>query len=611
MKNSLKNALPIVARHFADDVGVQLVWGADRAHTWGKTIYLPNLKDEEGVNKLALGFTCHESAHQMHSDQPVYSEAALEPPFVVKFMNVLEDVRIEGLMMGKYPATRDWLSHTVKVVLGGKVECGNLTPAQLLHNAALLIGRSRLLNQPVHAEAESIAGVLRTEFGTGRSTKILALLSKIPSCDSTRAVYHLTHQILDVLDEDEPEEPEEPTPPGDADESDGDDNQGQPGDDSDGQSGGDSGGDQDGAGGDKGDDQGQSGKSDQGGDQDGASQGGGKGAPSQEEGDDAGAGAGAESGDDANGGSGSLKQKVLSAGKAECDELVSDLGDAVANILDREADVSANCSPASVIRTSVGSEMLGHQTLQNGRSASVGLKQVLLGLIQGSRNCRPSARRTGKSIDGSRLARVPVGESRIFRRTEPVQRVNAAFQILLDASGSMGYSSDSAVKPMRIAEESVCALLCALEGIQGVSTGAMVFPRTGPAGDSVGVLKRHNQTLQQSMRENRFGIVESGGTPLAEAIWPAAGDVLSAKGERKVLVVITDGDPNNEAAATEMVSRCRSSGIEVFAIAFGRINTQTLERVFGQGNWKFISDLNLLRSALDQLVRSVLTQTAA
>lgn len=610
MLNSLKNALPIVARYFADDLGVQIIWGADHAHTWGKNIYLPNLKEEPGVEQLALGYTCHESAHQMHTTQAVYEEASKEPPFVVKFLNVLEDVRIEGLMMISHPATRDWLSHTVKMVLGGNVRSDGLTPAQLLHNSALLLGRARLLNQPLHHEADAIAKVMRDEFGPGRSTKILALLSKIPSCANTQAVHHLAHQIIDVLDE---VEPEDSTPPGEDDSNDSDDsgNQEQPSNGSDDDSDDSQDGGQDDAGGDADSDQDQAGKDGQGGDQESDSSSDGKESPSQKGGDDAGAGAGAASDSDAGAADGSLKQKVLSASQAECDELVSDLGDAVAKVLDRKAAPGSTCSPASVIRNSVGSEILGHETFQNGRSASVGLKQVLMGLIQGSRNCRPSARRTGKSIDGSRLARVPVGESRIFRRTEPVQRVNAAFQILLDASGSMGVSLDGAKKPMRIAEESVCALLCALEGIQGVTTGAMVFPRTGPGGDSVGVLKRHNQSLQHSLRENRFGVVESGGTPLAEALWPAAGDVLAAKGDRKVLVVITDGEPNEPDAAKAMIDRCRAAGIEVFAIAFGRINTSTLESVFGTQNWKFISDLNLLRSALDQLVRSVLTQTAA
>jgi nitric oxide reductase activation protein len=231
---------------------------------------------------------------------------------------------------------------------------------------------------------------------------------------------------------------------------------------------------------------------------------------------------------------------------------------------------------------------------------------VLLGLIQGSRDARPSARRSGKSIDGSRLARVSVGETRIFRKSEPTQRVNAAFEILLDASSSMG--SDA----MRNAEESVFALLSALEGIQGVTTGAMVFPRTGPGGaSSVGVLKGHRQTLNQAVREKRFGIVADGCTPLAEAIWPAAGDLLAAKGQRKVLVVITDGAPDSPHAATEMVTRCRESGIDVFCIAFGSIRESTLTAVFGRGAWRFLPDKSQLRSALDQLVRDVLTQTAA
>lgn len=622
MLNSLKNALPTIARHFADDVGVQLVWGAAHAHTWDKKIYLPNLKEEEGVSKLALGYTAHETAHIIHSDQTVYVKAGGEAPFVVKLMNVLEDVRIEGLMMKRFPIVREWLTHTVKVVLGGTFKADGCTEAEVLHNAALAIGRARLLNQPLQQESEAMITALDDSFGVGRKTKIMALLGKIPSCENTEDIYSLTHQILDVLDE--PDE-DEPTPP----EPDEDESPDDQGDDSTDQ----------GNGGGQGQDQGEDGSGDKSGSDSSGGQNGSdsNGNPSQgqasgDAGDSNGAGSSGGSVSqttDANGSQGSLKQKVLSATKDECDQLVSDLGDEAAKVLGQMTDTNASCSPAGVVSDPVGSELLGRETVMRGRAASIGLKPVLMGLIQGSRNCKPKASQSGKTIIASRLARVSVGETRIFRRTEPVQRVNCAFQILLDGSSSMSFSvvgknpkpvqvvgkkdPDQVVgkKAMRIAEEAVFALLSALEGIQGISTGAMVFPRNGPSGQCVGVLKRHKQSLQHAVNEGRFGLVETGGTPLAEAIWPAAGDVLAAKGERKVMIVITDGDPNESHAAKLMVDRCRATGIEVFAVAFGRVSEPTLETVFGHGNWKFITDLNQLRSALDHLVRRVLTQTAA
>ncbi|SCZ48940.1 von Willebrand factor type A domain-containing protein [Pseudomonas oryzihabitans] len=178
---------------------------------------------------------------------------------------------------------------------------------------------------------------------------------------------------------------------------------------------------------------------------------------------------------------------------------------------------------------------------------------------------------------------------------------------MLDGSGSMGVKTGGR-KPIQVAEEACFAMLTALEGIAGVTSGAMVFPR----GDweQVGVLKRHGQNLASAVAEQRFGLTASGGTPLASAIWPAAGDLLRAKGQRKVLIISTDGDPRNVTDVIDMVARCRASGIEVFAIAYGEAKATKLQLMFGTGHWQLLDDLGQLRSALQALVQRVLTQAA-
>lgn len=605
LNQSLKSALPTVMRYLSDQVGVEVVWGGSQAHTWDGVLYLPVLKDEPGIDIMALGYGTHESAHVLFSTQGVYAMAAEEPPFVVKLMNVLEDVRIERLMMAKHTSVRPWLHYLVGKVLGGAWSSEGLSEASILHDAILLVGRARMLGQPLEAEAAQAHKALIESFGLGRTTKIMALVGKIHGCPDTQAVYELTHKILTVLDEEEPEKPQEkPKPKPDSSPAD-------PSADS---------GDGSQAGGqdakpETDPSQANSGNSGESGNGDESGSAPGKGT---EPGSDAGAGAGAGApGDDAGtkpGSGPSLKDRVLGATADELNNLKSDLGEAAAKILNQSVDKNASSVPAAIVRHPTGNELLCKVTAASGRAASMGMRQVLMGLLQGSQNARPAYRKTGNRVDGSRLARVVVGETRIFRKTEPVQRVNAAFQILLDASGSMGSANNKAGKSaLRLAEESVLAVLHSLEGLQGVSSGAMVFPRSGVKGSavSVGVLKRHNQTLASAVRESRFGVTASGGTPLAEAIWPAAGDLLAAKGERKVLVVITDGDPNAVSSAAEMVQRCRASGIEVFAIAFGSVNGDSLNRVYGNSHWAYLEDITELKAGLSKLVKQVLTQKAA
>lgn len=598
MNNSLQTALPIIARYYCDDLGVTVVWGGSQACTRNNVIYLPMIEASPTMLNVALGYTAHESAHIKYTDSTVYDKAGLEPPFIGKFLNLLEDIRIEKRMMTDHYSTIHPLAVTAQEVLGGESDLSGMTEAVLLHDGCLLVGRAKLLNQPLQREADNLIFKMREVFGPGRSTKIFGLLNQVTYLPDTEAVYQLTHRILDVLDEDEPEDDQsqqqnQPSP-NSGQGSNPPDQSGQPQR-------------QPGDGGDNGSANDQSGGSD---DPDAKADGSSAGAGdpgSDAAGPDAAPTAGAATGQ---GPVEKLKQKILSATEADLDDAKSDIGGEAAKLIAQAVDHSSP-TPASVVKDAVGSSLLGGIVVQNGQLASMGLRQVLNGLIQGARDARVSLRRTGSKIDSSRLARVRVGENRIFRQQEPVQRTNAAIEILLDGSASMDSRDKGKTKaPLQIADEATVAILTALEGIAGVTTGAMVFPRNGGHGTAVGILKRHDQRLVGAIQEGRFGLKATGSTPLANAIWPAAGDLLRAKGERKVMFVITDGDPDNADQAKAMVGRCRDSGIDVFAVAFGTANTVKLQDVFGKDKWQFLSDLGELRAALNGLVQQVLTQAA-
>ncbi|MEW5511822.1 VWA domain-containing protein [Pseudomonas asiatica] len=586
MKNSLKQALPIVARYYCNNLGMRIEFGGSGAYHTPGLIGLPDLDDSLESTVMALGYIAHESAHEKFTDGLIVDHLPKDhPPFVKSLVNALEDIRIEGQMFKLHPATVTDLSVVARKVLGGVSDQSGVHCAAVLHNACLIVGRARLLGQPLQAEAQALVEAMKERFGPGRTTKVFALLSKLPSLPGTKETADLGYAILDVLDEEEPEE-EKPDPQ--------DANGGQ----QDTSAGTTSPGDQGSTPDDGGNNASPSDSGDPGADKQDP-------APSQSgTGNGADASGGPESDTD-DGSAPSLKQQVLSAGADVLDGLVSDLGDEIAARLGDLKSNTGRATPASVVDAPVGSGMLGQEVVSAGQAASTGLRQVLMGLVQGTQNNRVETRRQGRSIDAKRLAQVRVGETRIFRKQEPVQSVNAAFEILLDGSISMANGNC-----MQRAEEATVAVLTALETIPHVTTGAMVFPRMVNRKVSVGVLKRHNQPLRVAIAENRFGMVAEGGTPLAEAIWPAAGDLLHAKGERKVMMVVTDGDPNCVEHARDMVERCSASGIEVFAIAFGRIDINKLNAVYGK-NWKFLESVDELRNALYEVVRNVLTNKSA
>lgn len=577
MQRSLSNAFPIIARYFCDDLGVRIEFGGNQPATKDKVIYLPVLKDESPrMVNVSLGWTAHESAHIKYTDDEPYELANAESPFMGRFLNLLEDLRIEKRMMEDHYCAIEPLRVTAQEVFQKPWSADGKSEAVVLHDACLIIGRARLLNQPIEEVAVVLDAALASTFGAGRRAKILGLLSTVTGLPDTAGVYQLAHRILDVLDEEEPQQPDAGADPDPA-------PQGQ----------------------DQGPQQGQDQGAQQGQDQPGQGEQG-----NSSKGDQAGQGdaqaASGQHGADQQGAQPSLKQRVVNADSQAMQDALGDVSSEAATLIGANAGGTSS-TPSSVLAHAVGSQALQQDVVINGRAASMGLRQVLNGLIQGSQNARVTVRKTGNRLDTASLARVRVGENRIFRKQEPVQRTNAAIQLLLDGSGSMGLKT-SGRKPIQVAEEACFAMLTALEGIAGVTSGAMVFPRGDR--EQVGVLKRHGQNLASAVAEQRFGLTASGGTPLASAMWPAAGDLLRAKGQRKVLIISTDGDPRNVTDVIDMVARCRASGIEVFAIAYGEAKATNLQLMFGTGHWQLLDDLGQLRSALQALVQRVLTQAA-
>jgi nitric oxide reductase activation protein len=107
----------------------------------------------------------------------------------------------------------------------------------------------------------------------------------------------------------------------------------------------------------------------------------------------------------------------------------------------------------------------------------------------------------------------------------------------------------------------------ALEGIQGVNLGITAFPGKDGEASSVYSVLPHGSTVRS--RVAAYGGDLDGSTPLAEAIWFAGCRLVQQREERKLLLVLTDGIPDDLDEALNVLSRCRFSGIEVTGIGLG------------------------------------------
>lgn len=569
---TLTSAMPIVARALADNLGVKLRFGGDIASTNGKVINLPNIDpDDVKGAEIAYGYLAHEASHVKHTDFSLDVYGGAEPsPIETRMTNLVEDLRIEQLMMNEYPGSRRDLDALAVHLFRDTDIRQNSHPAAILLNGLLLNGCARYLRQPIREEADQALVAMVDVLGKGKTTKVMGLLgASVGGLSSTAESFGLAKKLLSVLEE-EPEEDEQDTS----------DNSDKPDD----QSGGNA-------------------------EPKPTADPGSSSEPSNEQGDDgedSSTTSQQQANDDPQAGDKSscddnLIQQILNATDADLQGVISDKGQAASELLRSHADYSQT-TPADLHDVPARQSDFSDEIADKAFESAMGLRAVLNGLMQGVRNTRPSLRRTGRSPDSTRIARLIVGDSRIFRHKDPIVKTNAALQVLLDNSPSM----QSTIRQATVA---VASLLQAMDGLPGVNPAGYRFPVTVNGRLGIAPILKHGEMFQKARRDGRFAVSVEGSTPLAQALWTVSSLLVRQREDRKILIVVTDGDPDDVTSATDIIERCRNSGVEVLGIAMGT-QSSNLRVLFGS-NYRYISGVSDLRQALFELVQNVLTAKVA
>jgi hypothetical protein len=192
------------------------------------------------------------------------------------------------------------------------------------------------------------------------------------------------------------------------------------------------------------------------------------------------------------------------------------------------------------------------------------LRTRLNGLIQASKLKRSPPRRVGHRIDTRSLHKLSTLDTRVFRGRESKPAVNTAVQILIDQSGSMRGDKVDATK-------AAMAVSLALETIPGVKLAIAGFNSViNERGDryipSVSPMKSFSQRTDKQCFVPHCG----GGTPIAEALWWSASELLSLNTvERRIVFCITDGGPDDYQSTVDIVGKLKTAGIETNAIGIG------------------------------------------
>jgi cobaltochelatase CobT len=254
---------------------------------------------------------------------------------------------------------------------------------------------------------------------------------------------------------------------------------------------------------------------------------------------------------------------VLGVEAGDCDD---DLFTQVGKLLGAEASAT-NEVRLPLPEDYAGCALAGMRLLAKVQAESARLSARLQGLVQASRMDRLRPVHSGRRLDTRKLHRVAVADARIFARKSHRIAPNTAVHLLVDLSGSMHATVHRSDGTESTRAGSALALALALDGIPGVTVAATAFPGRAGTPDRVTRMVRHGQSPRACA--GAFVQAPRGGTPMAQALWYAAADLLACREERRMLVVLTDGEPDDAAEVLRLLGLCRQAGIETVGVGIG------------------------------------------
>jgi cobalamin biosynthesis protein CobT len=187
-------------------------------------------------------------------------------------------------------------------------------------------------------------------------------------------------------------------------------------------------------------------------------------------------------------------------------------------------------------------------------SASSRMRARLMGLLQSIKMQPQSYGLSGRKLASGRLVKMGLGDPRIFRKKIEKFGVNTAVIVLLDLSGSMAGRYE-------IANAAAYALHLTLYGLKGVAVCSLEFSGKDNQPEVSVLVDFGLKPKSENFNHHPFD-----GTPTDTAIWAGRALLLQRPEPRKIMLILTDGSPDNGQETREATKRTMQDGIEIAAI---------------------------------------------
>ena len=288
---------------------------------------------------------------------------------------------------------------------------------------------------------------------------------------------------------------------------------------------------------------------------------------------------------------GKTGQDILSGIPSIVDTLPVDMGNWLGKQLEAHAAGESGRKVEMAVEGSCEVHLLPDQDREKAVRMATALKARMLGLLQAHTLRHAISGRQGK-LETGKLYRLSTGSPRVFQKRARVHKLDTAVHILLDSSGSMHGES------IKLAVQACYAVGKALEHLSGISLGITSFPAYRDGKIGVFPLVRHGQKTTDRMQMQAHG-----GTPLAEALWWVMRQMLILRETRKVVLILTDGVPDDVTQCLQALEALRKTGVEVYGIG---MKFDCISSLLPDTSSKVISRFEELSPALFEVLQHAL-----
>lgn len=225
-------------------------------------------------------------------------------------------------------------------------------------------------------------------------------------------------------------------------------------------------------------------------------------------------------------------------------------------------------------------------------SAASRMRARMLGMLQSIKMQPKSFGLSGRKLANGRLVRMATGDPRIFRKKTETIEVNTAIVVLLDLSGSMNGRYE-------VANAAAFALHTTLFGLKGVAVCSMEFSGKDKEPDVNVLVDFGKKPKSENFNHHPFD-----GTPTDTAIWAGRVMLLQRSEPRKIILILTDGCPDDSSETKAATKRTMKDGIEIAAIG---IMAGSVKNYWD--NHKIIETIQELPAAMFGIMEGLLIKT--